>query len=185
MLRTLRERVEAGVTRSPACEAFHDRLEKAAPDGAVPEVGADGERTEEADAAPVRREDGAGELPVDVRRERRARVGAPAGGDPVAVTGERRRVGHADERPERHAEGSRLIALRNRYDRLRSIETVAALRSTRSIRSKYLSIILSSSFSFVHQSTLQGLAPPMAENRRHRARSHRAEGLVSLPRKTG
>src|SRR6185369_9761573 len=104
VLRALRERVEPGVPRSPAREALHHRLEEPARDAAIPEIGSNGERAEEPDAAPARREDGAGEPPVDVGGERGARVGAPARRDPVAVAGERRWIGKAEERAERDPE---------------------------------------------------------------------------------
>jgi len=83
-------------------------------------------RAEEADAAPARREDGAGEPPVDLGGERSARVGAPARRDPVAVAGECRRIGQTEERAERDAE-----------DAIRLCEIVLAERPNDDIHAVY------------------------------------------------
>ncbi len=104
MLGALSEREEAGVRRPPGSEALHDGFEQRTRDATVPEIGPHRQRSERADAAPVRCEVRADDHTAPFRDERRRRIGSPTSADPIAVARKGQRIREAEKGPEREPE---------------------------------------------------------------------------------
>jgi hypothetical protein len=101
VLRAVRESEEADMPAAPGLDPLHDGVDQPGAHTLVPQVWRHGERTEEADAAPARREVGADELSVHRGSERRRRVSGPARVHVVGRLHERSRIRHAEEGSER------------------------------------------------------------------------------------
>ena len=104
VLGALGEGEQAGVAGLPRREDVHGRVEQPLGDATVPVGGRHGERTEEADTAPVGREVGPDQLTVDLGGHRGGRVGRPAGADELGVAEEVLGIGSAEEGAERQPE---------------------------------------------------------------------------------
>ncbi len=91
---------EAQVRTSPGVEAFHRGLEQALGHAPIPQIRADGERTEQPDAAPVDEAVRADKLPRQLRGQHRAWIGPPARADDVGLPPEGHRIGQPDEGAE-------------------------------------------------------------------------------------
>ena len=111
MLRTGREREERALSHVPPRERLEHRLEELAPDSAIPEIGPDGQRAEEAERAPACREHRSDHLSVDHGDP--GTVGSRSISRPhtLAVAEGRTRIGESTKRAERHT-----------HDAIRSVE---------------------------------------------------------------
>ena len=101
MLRTVREREQPGMADAPLLERAADGRDKRLPNAGVPQIGPNGDRPEIPDAAPTRREIGAGEPTFVIGGERTRMLGAEAAIRIIALVPEGLRVGRAEKRTER------------------------------------------------------------------------------------
>ena len=81
-------------------EQVEHRLREPASDARAPAIRMDGERPEQADAAPVRDQPGADDPILRLGDERARRVGEEARPDESPVAAEGDRIGEAEKRPE-------------------------------------------------------------------------------------
>src|SRR5690242_96608 len=106
VLGAVRKCEEAPMDGSPSREGIDNRFEQAAADTFFPEVRPDGERAEEAEAAPPCHKIRAGEFPARFRRECRFGLCPPPRADIVRIPGELQRIGKPQKRPESQTENS-------------------------------------------------------------------------------
>ena len=100
MLLAVGEGEKSGVLCPPSGEAVHDWFHQTLPYATIPQVGANGQRTEEANTAPVGGEVRPDKFAADLGAESGRRVGMPARPHVARIAHEGGRLWQAQERAE-------------------------------------------------------------------------------------